>query len=82
MACIGGILLYVASGMVKVNEIKEVLAMNKFHIALMVYTTVMVPVTSFMPAVMSAIIAYFVLGRFFDKDKAHQHDEFDNPDFN
>jgi sulfate permease, SulP family len=82
MACIGGILLYVASGMVKLKEIKEVLTMNKFHISLMVYTAIMVPVTSFMPAVLSAIAAFFVLGRFFDKDHAHQHDEFQNPDFN
>jgi SulP family sulfate permease len=82
MACIGGILLYVASGMVKIKEIKEVLAMNNFHISLMAYTAVMVPVTSFMPAVLSAIAAYFILGRFFDKDHAHQHDEFEEPDFN
>lgn len=82
MACIGGILLYVATGMVKVKEIKEVLTMNKFHIALMIYTAVMVPVTSFMPAVLTAIIGYFVLGRWFDKNKAHQHDDFTDPDAN
>ncbi len=82
MACIGGILLYVATGMVKLKEIKEVLTMNKFHIALMIYTAVMVPVTSFMPAVLTAIVGYFVLGRWFDKNKAHQHDEFTDPDAN
>ena len=47
MACIGGILLYVASGMIKSQEIKEVLAMkNTFHTLLMIYTAIMVPVLS------------------------------------
>ena len=61
MACIGGILLYVASGMVKVKEIKEVLAMNsKFHIGLMIYTAIMVPLAGFMTAVLSAIVIFAV----------------------
>lgn len=80
MACIGGILLYVATGMVKLKEIQEVMQMSKFHIALMIYTAVMVPVTGFMPAVLSAIIGYFVLGRFFDKNKAHQDDNITDSD--
>ena len=61
MACIGGILLYVASGMVKKREVKEVLAMNKFHIGLMIYTAVMVvPAQGFMTAVVSAIVIYAI----------------------
>jgi MFS superfamily sulfate permease-like transporter len=72
MACIGGILLYVATGMVKVKEIKEVLGMNKSHIALMIYTTVMVPATGFMTAVVSAIVIYAVLYRFINKKPAVQ----------
>jgi MFS superfamily sulfate permease-like transporter len=61
MACIGGILLYVASGMVKVKEIKEVLAMNsKFHLGLMIYTAIMVPLAGFMTAVLSAIVIFAV----------------------
>lgn len=56
MACIGGILLYVASGMVKWKEIEEVLAMkSRFHFWLMIYTAVMVPLTGFLTAVLSAI---------------------------
>lgn len=56
MACIGGILLYVASGMVKWHEIEEVVAMkSKFHFWLMIYTAVMVPLTGFLMAVLSAI---------------------------
>ena len=61
MACIGGILLYVATGMVKVQEIKEVLAMNnKFHLFLMNYTAVMVPVAGFLPAVLSAVVFFAI----------------------
>jgi sulfate permease, SulP family len=56
MACIGGILLYVASGMVKWHEIEEVVAMkSKFHFWLMIYTAIMVPLTGFLMAVLSAI---------------------------
>jgi MFS superfamily sulfate permease-like transporter len=56
MACIGGILLYVASGMVKWKEIQEVLDMqSKFHFLLMIYTAIMVPLTGFLTAVLSAI---------------------------
>ncbi|MGB8191721.1 MAG: SulP family inorganic anion transporter [Chitinophagaceae bacterium] len=69
MACIGGILLYVASGMVKAREVKEVMGMKKFHIALMAYTAVMVPVSGFMTAVVSAIVIYAIAYRWVDKKK-------------
>lgn len=59
MACIGGILLYVANGMVKKKEIREVLeSRSPAHISLMVYTAIMVPLWGFMPAVLSAIGIY------------------------
>jgi sulfate permease, SulP family len=59
MACIGGILLYVANGMVKRREIREVLELkNPYHILLMTYTAVAVPLWGFMPAVLSAIVIY------------------------
>lgn len=67
MACIGGILLYVAHGMVKKVEVREALSKNKFHTFLMIYTALMVPVFGFMSGVLSAIIIYIVLKRFFDK---------------
>jgi SulP family sulfate permease len=61
MACIGGILLYVASGMVKWKEIQEVLMMkSKFHFWLMIYTAAMVPLTGFLTAVLSAIAIFTV----------------------
>jgi sulfate permease, SulP family len=67
MACIGGILAYVASAMVKPAEVKEVLANNKFHIFLMVYTAVTVIALDFLKGVLSATIIWVVFYRFFDK---------------
>ena len=69
MACIGGILLYVASGMVKAKEIREVLSTSKYHIVLMCYTAAMVPLAGFMMAVVSAIVIYILTYRFFDRKK-------------
>jgi MFS superfamily sulfate permease-like transporter len=66
MACIGGILVWVASNMIKPAEIKEVMGVNKFHTALMIYTAIMVPVTDFLTGVASALIIYAVF-RFLDK---------------
>jgi sulfate permease, SulP family len=65
MACIGGILLYVAVNMVKPAEVHEVLAHNRFHIALMAWTAIMVVLTDFLVGVLSAIVLYALLHRFF-----------------
>jgi SulP family sulfate permease len=70
MACIGGILLWVASNMIKVSEIKEVLNHNRFHALLMVYTAVMVPATDFLTGVLTSLILYFGTRDFFDKAPA------------
>lgn len=66
MACIGGTLLYVAHGMVKRSEIREVLMKNKFHIGLMIFTAIMVPAFGFMTGVLSAIALYILLFKFLD----------------
>ena len=66
MACIGGILMFVAVNMVKPAEVREVWNHNRFHAGLMVYTAVMVPVTDFLIGVLSALVLYGVLHRFFD----------------
>ena len=71
MACIGGILLWVATNMIKWSEIKEVLNHNKFHALLMLYTAVMVPATDFLTGVLTALILYFGTRGFFDKAPAH-----------
>jgi MFS superfamily sulfate permease-like transporter len=62
MACIGGILMYIASGMVKTQEIKEVLSFkNPYHTGLMIYTAAMVPMFGFMTGVLTALIIYGAL---------------------
>jgi sulfate permease, SulP family len=67
MACIGGILMWVALNMVKPAEIKQVWAHNRFHAGLMVYTALMVIFTSFLTGVLSAMVIYGSLYRFLDK---------------
>lgn len=67
MACVGGILIYVATAMVKPAEIRQVLAHSRFHVALMLFTAVMVVVTDFLTGVLSAIVLWVALARFFDR---------------
>ena len=67
MACIGGILVWVASNMIKPSEIKEIKHSGKFEFSMMVYTTVMVPLTDFLTGVLSALIIYFLVQKFFKK---------------
>jgi len=66
MACIGGVMLWVSSNMIKVSEMKHVWATGRFHAALMIYTAVMVPMTDFLTGVLSALILYFVLRPFLE----------------
>lgn len=62
MACIAGILLWVASNMIKPAEVKEVWKHGGWmHIVLMVFTAVMVPLTDFLTGVMAALVLYAVL---------------------
>lgn len=63
MACIGGILLWVATNMVKPAEIRWVLGLGRFHTALMLYTAVMVPLTDFLTGVLSALVLYAIGAR-------------------
>lgn len=69
MACIGGILVWVASNMIKPAEIKEIKHLGKFEFSMMVYTAVMVPMTDFLTGVLSAMIIYFVVNYFFRRKK-------------
>jgi len=72
MACIAGILAYVALNMVKWEEVKSVFAMNGFHVFLMLYTAAVVLVWDFLTGVLSAIVIYVIsllLLRFFGKTK-------------
>lgn len=65
MACIGGILLWVATNMVKPSEIRHIVRVSKPHAALMVYTAIMVPVTDFLTGVLSALVIYLVFRKQF-----------------
>jgi SulP family sulfate permease len=60
MACIGGILLYVAMNMVKREEVREVTAHGKAHVWLMVYTAASVILMDFLRGVLSALVIYIV----------------------
>lgn len=65
MACIGGILAYVAFNMIKWQEIKLVLDHNRFHIFLMIWTAVVVLLKDFLSGVLSALVIYWIADRFF-----------------
>jgi sulfate permease, SulP family len=69
MACIGGILLWVATNMIKPSEIREVKATGRFELAMLVYTAIMVPLTDFLTGVLSALIIYFIATRIFPRLK-------------
>lgn len=69
MACIGGILVWVASNMIKPSEIKEIKTQGKFEFGMMLYTAAMVPLTDFLTGVLSALIIYFVVKFTFKKSK-------------
>jgi MFS superfamily sulfate permease-like transporter len=66
MACIGGILMWVACNMVKPAEVKQVLAHNWFHIGLMIVTAVTVIITDFLTGVLTGLVAYGLLFKFLD----------------
>ena len=80
MACIGGILLWVAVNMVKPKEIKQVWAHNWFHTGLMIYTAVMVITTDFLTGVLSAMAIYLVLFKFLDKPATQREPAEPRPD--
>jgi SulP family sulfate permease len=61
MACISGILLYVASAMINISEIKLVWDQGKEAGILMIFTAAMVVVTDFLIGVMAGLALYFIL---------------------
>lgn len=80
MACIGGILIYVAFNMVKKQEVQEVLRHNKFHIGLMAFTAIMVIVTDFLTGVLFALTLYSILARYLVSPAAHPEPSLPNID--
>lgn len=75
IACIGGIMLWVASNMIKVSEIRHVMTTGKFNAFLMIYTAIMVPVTDFLTGVLSALVIYVIGRRFFEAPNAEAPSE-------
>jgi SulP family sulfate permease len=69
MACIGGILVWVASNMIKPYEIKEVKREGRFEFLMMIYTAVMVPATNFFTGVLSALVIYYLLKSIYHRTK-------------
>ena len=69
MACIGGILVWVASNMIKPSEIKEIKHAGKFEFSMMIYTAIMVPMTDFLTGVLSALVIYFAVKYVFKNKK-------------
>ncbi len=65
MACISGVLMYVAFNMVKPAEVLGVLSHSRFHSTLMIYTALMVIITDFLVGVLSAIIIYAIAFKLF-----------------
>ena len=66
MACIGGVLMFVAFNMVKPQEVLGILSHNRFHTGLMIYTAVMVIITDFLIGVLSAIVIYAIAFKLFN----------------
>jgi len=79
MACIAGILAYVAFNMVKWEEVKSIHAMNGFHVFLMYLTAAGVLFKDFLTGVLSAIVIYALLRRFFDKPDDSASGDADQP---
>ncbi len=61
MACIAGILIFVAMGMVKPAEVVEVARQGRFELGIMIYTAATVLATDFLKGVLSAMVLYAVL---------------------
>ena len=61
MASKGGILVLVASNMIKPSETEEIRHAGEFEFAMMLYTAVMVTMTDFLTLVLSALVIYYVV---------------------
>lgn len=70
MACIGGILMWVAFNMVKPTEIRQVFVHGWFHTALMLVTAITVIMTDFLTGVLAGIFLYLLFFRIFDRPRA------------
>ncbi len=67
LACIAGILFWVASNMVKPAEIREVWHHGRFHAGIMVFTAIMVPLVGFLWGVLAAMAVYALTSPIFNR---------------
>ncbi|MEB3288254.1 MAG: SulP family inorganic anion transporter [Vampirovibrionales bacterium] len=67
MACIGGLLVYVAMNMVKPDEVRHVRQEGWFHVFIMLFTALMTIATDLMIAVISATVLHYALKPVLDK---------------
>ena len=69
MACIGGILIFVAVNMVKPAEVREIWKHGGVDAGIMAYTAIMVVITDFLIGVLSALVVYAVFGKLLGRAK-------------
>lgn len=67
LACIGGILMWVAANMVKPDEVKQVWAHGWYHVALMTITAAAVIGADFLTGVITGLVLHGLFKRFFDQ---------------
>jgi MFS superfamily sulfate permease-like transporter len=68
LACIAGLLLWVAGTMFSFHEVRAQARAGIRHLALMVYTAVMVPTFDFLTAVLSALLLHAAINFFTRND--------------
>lgn len=75
MAFVGGLLIYVASNMVKPHEVRTVFKQGTLHVFLMAYTALVTLLADLSSAVISATVIYYTLRIFIklDHDEAAHH---------
>ena len=71
MAFVGGLLVYVATNMVKAHEVRLVFKSGHLHAFLMVFTAFMTLVTDLALAVVSATVLYYTIKIFLEKHAPH-----------
>ncbi|MCE3235179.1 MAG: sulfate transporter [Vampirovibrio sp.] len=70
MACIGGLLIYVAIHMVKMEEIQHVVKQGSFHGFLMLYTALVTLLTDLFIAVSSATAIFYIYQTIIKKSRS------------
>lgn len=74
VACLAGILIYIASGMIRKKEIRRIARLNNYHVVLMCYTAIAVPMIGFVPGILSAAVIYSICYHSFEKKKSSSHE--------